>query len=167
MNQPSLQPQTKYLDWPVELVNLAKKQEAIEGIRIYTETLIEELFFHIYRFEENELNQGSIPKLAESDLENGYNICKADVSYFNILIKIINNLFYISRKDSTIKHLEITDMPENMLLVAKIATGSADSELFANLVAIVNEVNRYSILQPSLSINKQSINKFIEDDSNI
>ena len=86
--------------------------------------------------------------------------------YFNVLIKILNNLFYFSR-NGAIKNLEIISLPENMLLVGKIATGSIESDLFANLVAIVNEVNSHSVMQPKLSVTNYHIEKFITDDNHI
>jgi hypothetical protein len=163
LETPSTEPATKYLDWPIELINLAKKQEALNGISQQTEALIEELFFHIYRFDEQEITNGTILPLQPEQLAEGYNLHHSDLRYFNILIKILNNLFYFSR-NGAIRNLEMISLPENMLLVAKIATGSADSDLFTNLIAIVNEVNRYSVMQPKLSITHHQIAKFIQDD---
>ena len=54
-----------------------------------------------------------------------------------------------------------------MLLGGKIATGSIESDLFANLVAIVNEVNSHSVMQPKLSVTTYHIEKFITDDNHI
>lgn len=166
LEKPSTKTSTKYLDWPIELINLAKKQEALQGISQQTEALIEELFFHIYRFDEQQITEGNLALLTKSQLAEGYNLQESEISYFNVLIKILNNLFYFSR-NGAIKNLEIASLPENMLLVAKIATGSAESDLFANLVSIVNEVNRYSVMQPKSSIIKHHIEKFIADDTNI
>ena len=151
LEKPSTKTSTKYLDWPIELVNLARKQEALQAISQQTEALIEELFFHIYRFEEQEITKGNITILTAAELTEGYNLHESEISYFNILIKILNNLFYLSR-NGAIKNLDIASLPENTLLVAKIATGSAESDLFANLVAVVNEVNRYSVMQPKYSV---------------
>ena len=96
-----------------------------------------ELFFHIYRFDEQEITNGNILSLTKQELADGYNLDHNELRYFNVLIKILNNLFYFSR-NGAIKNLEIISLPENMLLVGKIATGSIESDLFANLVAIVN-----------------------------
>ncbi len=166
LEKPSTKTSAKYLDWPIELINLAKKQEALQAISKQTEALIEELFFHIYRFDEQEITKGNMSLLTKSELTEGYNLHQSEISYFNVLIKILNNLFYFSR-NGAIKHLDIASLPENTLLVAKIATGSAESDLFANLVAIVNEVNRYSVMQPKSSIIHHHIQKFIADDTNI
>ncbi len=144
LEKPSTKPKTKYLDWPIELINLAKKQEALNAISEQTEVLIEELFFHIYRFDEQEITNGNILSLTKQELADGYNLDHNELRYFNVLIKILNNLFYFSR-NGAIKNLEIVSLPENMLLVGKIATGSIESDLFANLVAIVNEVNSHSV----------------------
>ena len=87
-------PKTKYLDWPIELINLAKKQEALNAISEQTEALIEELFFHIYRFDEQEITNGNILSLTKQELADGYNLDHNELRYFNVLIKILNNLFY-------------------------------------------------------------------------
>ena len=166
LEKPSTKPKTKYLYWPIELINLAKKQEALNAISEQTEALIEELFFHIYRFDEQEITNGNILSLTKQELADGYNLDHNELRYFNVLIKILNNLFYFSR-NGAIKNLEIISLPENMLLVGKIATGSIESDLFANLVAIVNEVNSHSVMQPKLSVTNYHIEKFITDDNHI
>ena len=94
---PSTSPSTKY-QFIENIIEIAKKDKAILATQGETERIVEELFYHITKFSDDDLTFGKILFISDLDIESGeYNISKNEIPYFNNLIRILNRLFRISR----------------------------------------------------------------------
>ena len=80
------------------IIEIARKDQAIMATLPEIERFVEELFYHISKFVDEDLTYGRIGLLTEEDIAlEGYSISKDELKYFNNLIKILNRLFRISR----------------------------------------------------------------------
>ena len=80
------------------IIEIARKDEAMLATLPEIERFVEELFYHISKFADEDLTYGRIGLLTEEDIAlEGYSITKDELDYFNNLIKILNRLFRISR----------------------------------------------------------------------
>jgi len=96
-NIPSTSPSTQ--NQLIEnIIEIARKDEAIKAYTPEIERIVEELFFHISKFSDDDLTFGKITPLNESDINSGdYNLSIEEIKFFNNLIRILNRLFRISR----------------------------------------------------------------------
>lgn len=96
-NIPSNSPSTK--NQLIEnIIEIARKDEALKAYTPEIERIVEDLFFHISKFSDDDLTFGKITPLNESDIDDGqYNLSVDEIKFFNNLIKILNRLFRISR----------------------------------------------------------------------
>jgi len=80
------------------IIEIARKDEAIKATLPEIERFVEELFYHISKFSDDDLTFGRIAFLNDDDVEsNEYKITKNELQYFNNLVKALNRLFRISR----------------------------------------------------------------------
>lgn len=80
------------------IIEIARKDQAIMATLPEIERFVEELFYHISKFADDDLTYGRIGFLKEEDIVlEGYSITKDELKYFNNLIRILNRLFRISR----------------------------------------------------------------------
>jgi hypothetical protein len=78
------------------LIEISKKDQESKNSIFKIEMLMEELFYHIAKFSDDELKNGKIRQLTESDIASGeYNITIKDLAYFNDLVIVLNKLFKI------------------------------------------------------------------------
>ena len=96
-NIPSNSPSTK--NQLIEnIIEIARKDEALKAYTPEIERIVEELFFHISKFSDDDLTFGKIKPLTENDIADGeYNLSMEEIKFFSNLIKILNRLFRISR----------------------------------------------------------------------
>ena len=80
------------------IIEIARKDEAIKATLPEIERFVEELFYHISKFSDDDLTFGRIAPITQSDIELGeYKVYEKELQYFNNLIKVLNRLFRISR----------------------------------------------------------------------
>ena len=80
------------------IIEIARKDEAIKATLPEIERFVEELFYHISKFSDDDLTYGRIAFVTNEDVDlNEYKITKDELQYFNNLIKVLNRLFRISR----------------------------------------------------------------------
>jgi hypothetical protein len=80
------------------IIEIARKDEAIKATLPEIERFVEELFYHISKFSDDDLTFGRIAPVTDKDVDLGeYQISQSELRYFNNLIKILNRLFRISR----------------------------------------------------------------------
>ena len=78
------------------LIEISKKNQESRSSLPKIEMLMEELFYHIAKFSDDQLKNGEILLLTENDLASGeYNITIKDLAYFNDLVIVLNKLFKI------------------------------------------------------------------------
>lgn len=96
-NTPSASPSTKN-QFIENLIEIARKDEAVKASQPEIERFVEELFYHISKFNDDDLSQGKITFITKSEIESGeYSVTNEEIPYFNNLIRILNRLFRISR----------------------------------------------------------------------
>lgn len=94
---PSSSPSTKY-QFIENIIEIAKKDRATIATQAETERIVEELFYHITKFSDDDLTFGKISLISDAEIDSGeYNIYKIEIPYFNNLVRILNRLFRISR----------------------------------------------------------------------
>ncbi len=80
------------------IIEIARKDEAIKATLPEVERFVEELFYHISKFSDDDLTFGRIAPITKNDIELGeYQVHEKELHYFNNLIKVLNRLFRISR----------------------------------------------------------------------
>jgi hypothetical protein len=80
------------------IIEIARKDEAIKATLPEIERFVEELFYHISKFSDDDLTFGRIAPITQGDIELGeYKVYEKELQYFNNLIKVLNRLFRISR----------------------------------------------------------------------
>jgi len=80
------------------IIEIARKDEAIKAALPEIERFVEELFYHISKFTDEDLTYGRITPITSEDIELGeYKVFESELQYFNNLIKVLNRLFRISR----------------------------------------------------------------------
>ena len=80
------------------IIEIARKDEAMKASLPEIERFVEELFFHISKFSDDDLTYGRLTPITQKDIELGeYKIAENELQYFNNLIKVLNRLFRISR----------------------------------------------------------------------
>ncbi|MFM7702206.1 MAG: hypothetical protein ACKO6C_01930 [Alphaproteobacteria bacterium] len=96
-NIPSNSPSTK--NQLIEnIIEIARKDEALKAYTPEIERIVEELFFHISKFSDDDLTFGKITPLNEGDINSGdYNLSIEEIKFFNNLIRILKRLFRSSR----------------------------------------------------------------------
>ena len=80
------------------IIEIARKDEAIKATLPEIERFVEELFYHISKFSDDDLTFGRVAPITQNDIELGeYKVYEKELQYFNNLIKVLNRLFRISR----------------------------------------------------------------------
>jgi hypothetical protein len=80
------------------IIEIARKDEAIKATLPEIERFVEELFYHISKFSDDDLTYGRLAPITKNDIDIGdYQIYENEIQYFNNLIKVLNRLFRISR----------------------------------------------------------------------
>ncbi len=80
------------------IIEIARKDEAIKATLPEIERFVEELFYHISKFSDDDLTFGRIAPITQNDIGLGeYKVYEKELQYFNNLIKVLNRLFRISR----------------------------------------------------------------------
>ena len=148
------------------LLDIIKQAVRIKNIydqkKPETEKLIEELFFHISSFNDQDVYFGNIEMLKDSQIKD-YNISSEKLPEFNNSIRIINRLFQISHgldpnikisgsaKNPFTKIIDIDDLPFKEVIIIKAAVGSQDYAHY--LASIVNQENSSRNFLPATSPN--------------
>ena len=92
---PSPSPKNQFIE---NIIEIARKDEAIKATLPEIERFVEELFYHISKFSDDDLTYGRISFVTIDEVDVGeYKISKDELQYFNNLIKVLNRLFRISR----------------------------------------------------------------------
>jgi len=92
---PSPSPKNQFIE---NIIEIARKDEAIKATLPEIERFVEELFYHISKYSDDDLTYGRIAFVTIDEVDVGeYKISKDELQYFNNLIKVLNRLFRISR----------------------------------------------------------------------
>ena len=96
-NNPSSSPSTKN-KLIQNLIEIATKEHIYNSSLPDIEKFVEELFYHISKYSDEDLTFGKIGFVAKEEILSGeYQIELNEVDYFNNLVKVLNRLFRISR----------------------------------------------------------------------
>lgn len=97
IDNPSSSPSTKN-KLIQNLIEIATKEHLNNSNLPHIEKFVEELFYHISKYSDEDLTYGKIGSVLEEEILSGeYQIELNEVDYFNNLVKVLNRLFRISR----------------------------------------------------------------------